>query len=159
MLSSAPARRREIPGADAARTSSLARKGSSAPAVLVRFTNPPTEITYSLLRIVAGLLFAFHGAQKIFGFHSAHQPAVGSQVWIGGIIELVCGLAIALGFHTRLAAFLASGTMAVAYTQFHWKLAWGERFWPAVNQGELALVYAFLFLFMACRGGGKWSLR
>ena len=62
--------------------------------MLVRFTNPPTEITYSLLRIVAGLLFAFHGAQKIFGFHSAHQPAVGSQVWIGGIIELVCGLAI-----------------------------------------------------------------
>ena len=127
--------------------------------MFARLSNPPSEITYSLLRIAAGLMFAFHGAQKLFGFHSAHQPAFGSQVWIGGVIELVCGLAIALGFHTRLAAFLASGTMAVAYTQFHWKLAWGERFWPAVNQGELALLYAFLFLFMACRGGGKWSLR
>lgn len=127
--------------------------------MFLRFTNPPTEITYSLLRVVAGLMFAFHGAQKLFGFHSAQQPAFGSQEWIGGIIEFVCGLAIALGFHTRLAAFLASGTMAVAYTQFHWKLAWNERFWPTVNHGELALLYAFLFLFMACRGGGKWSLR
>ena len=48
--------------------------------------------------------------------------------------------------------------MAVAYVQFHWKLDLGERFWPAVNQGELALLYAFLFLFMACRGGGKWAV-
>lgn len=124
-----------------------------------RFKQPPTETTYALLRIMSGLLFSFHGIQKVFGFHAKAQPAIGSQVWIGGVIEVVCGLCIALGVYTRLAAFLASGTMAVAYTQFHWKLDLGDRFWPAVNQGELALVYAFLFLFMACRGSGKWALR
>jgi putative oxidoreductase len=126
--------------------------------VFARLKQPPTETTYALLRFVAGLMFTFHGAQKLFGFHAKSQPPLGSQVWFGGIIELVCGLAIALGFYTRCAAFLASGTMAVAYVQFHWKLDLGERFWPAVNQGELALLYAFLFLFMACRGGGKWAV-
>lgn len=127
--------------------------------VFDRFKQPPTETTYALLRVMAGLLFSFHGFQKVFGFHAKAQPPVGSQVWIGGVIEVVCGLCIALGVYTRPAAFLASGTMAVAYTQFHWKLDLGDRFWPAVNQGELALLYAFLFLFMACRGAGKWALR
>jgi putative oxidoreductase len=127
--------------------------------VFARLKQPPTETSYALLRIVSGLMFAFHGVQKLFGFHSKVQPPVGSQVWFGGIIELVCGLAIALGVYPRCAAFLASGTMAVAYLQFHWKLQLGERFWPAVNQGELALLYAFLFLFIACRGGGKWTVR
>lgn len=127
--------------------------------VFERLKQPPTETTYALLRIMSGLLFSFHGFQKVLGFHARSQPPVGSQVWIGGVIEIVCGLCIALGFYTRLAAFLASGTMAVAYTQFHWKLDLGDRFWPAVNQGELALLYAFLFLFMACRGSGKWALR
>jgi putative oxidoreductase len=127
--------------------------------MFARLKQPPTETTFFLLRVVSGLMFSFHGVQKLFGFHSQFQPAVGTQIWVGGLIELVTGLAIALGVYTRCAAFLASGTMAVAYTQFHWKLALGERFWPAVNQGELALLYAFLFLFIACRGGGKWTLR
>jgi len=89
----------------------------------------------------------------------AQQPAlvVGSQMWFGGIIELVTGLAIAAGAFTSWAAFLASGTMAVAYVQFHWKLQFGAQFFPAVNQGELALLYSFLFLYIACRGGGRWS--
>ncbi|MEY4548049.1 MAG: hypothetical protein RL685_4244 [Pseudomonadota bacterium] len=126
--------------------------------MFARLKQPPTETTYVLLRVVAGLMFSFHGIQKVFGFHAKAQPPIGSQVWIGGVIEVVCGLCIALGVYTRSAAFLASGTMAVAYTQFHWKLDLGERFWPAVNQGELALLYAFLFLFMACRGSGKWAL-
>jgi putative oxidoreductase len=127
--------------------------------MFARLKQPPTETSYFLLRVVAGLMFAFHGAQKLFGFQATHQPPVGSQVWFGGIIEFVGGLAIALGLYTRCAAFVASGTMAVAYVQFHWRLALGERFWPAINQGELALLYAFLFLFIACRGGGKWALR
>jgi len=127
--------------------------------MFARLKQPPTETSYFLLRVVAGLMFAFHGVQKSFGFLAKAQPPVGSQVWFGGIIELVGGLAIALGVYTRCAAFVASGTMAVAYVQFHWRLALGERFWPAINQGELALLYAFLFLFIACRGGGKWTLR
>ena len=117
------------------------------------------ETAYALLRIVSGLAFSFHGMQKIFGILSKHQPEVGSQLWIGGLIELIAGLLIAMGRYTRLAAFLASGTMAVAYTQFHWKLALDRNFFPAVNQGELALIYAFLFLFISARGDGKWSLK
>jgi putative oxidoreductase len=117
-----------------------------------------SDIAYALLRIVAGLMFSFHGMQKLFGVLSQFKPPVGSQLWFGGIIELVCGLAIAAGLLTRWAALLASGTMAVAYVQFHWKLDFGGKFFPTVNQGELALLYAFLFLFIAARGGGPWSV-
>src|SRR5678815_966368 len=98
--------------------------------------------------------------QKILGvLPPAEQGpiAVGTQMWYGGMIELTCGLAIAFGVLTSWAAFLASGTMAVAYIQFHWKGQLGAQFFPAVNKGELALLYSFLFLYIACRGGGRWS--
>lgn len=117
-----------------------------------------SDHTYALLRIVSGLLLAFHGLQKIFGVVSGFQPPVGSQLWIGGLIELVGGLAILVGFQTQLAAFLCSGMMAVAYMQFHWKFQFGAAFWPAVNKGELAVVFCFLFLFIAAKGGVKWCL-
>jgi len=120
--------------------------------------NPFAELSYSLLRMVSGLLFAFHGVQKVFGVLIDQAPAFGTQLWVGGVIELVCGLAIFLGLSTSLAAFLASGTMAVAYFQFHWMFQTDEQFFPAVNKGELAVVYCFLFLYVACRGGGAWSL-
>ena len=113
---------------------------------------------YALMRIVAGFMFAFHGAQKILGVLSEFQPPVGSQLWFGGIIELVGGLAVMLGVQTRVAAFLCSGMMAVAYFQFHWKFQIGPEFFPALNKGELAALYCFVFLFIACRGGIKWSL-
>ena len=115
---------------------------------------------YAALRIVAGAAFSFHGVQKIFGWlGQGHAPSVGSQLWVGGIIELVCGTLIALGLFTRPAAFLASGTMAVAYLQFHWKLAFADWKWlPAINKGELALIYCSLFLFIFARGAGSASL-
>ena len=114
--------------------------------------------TYALLRIMAGFMFAMHGVQKIFGVLTERETEVFSQLWIGGIIELVCGILILIGFQTRWAAFLASGTMAVAYFQFHWKFQFGAAFFPVVNQGELAVLYCFVFLFMATRGGVKWCL-
>jgi putative oxidoreductase len=126
--------------------------------MLTRLLAPRADLAYTLLRVVSGLAFSFHGMQKIFGVLTENHPAIGSQIWIGGVIELVCGLAIAIGLQTRWAAFLSSGTMAVAYTQFHWKGALDADFFPAVNKGELALVYAFLFLYVACRGGGRWSV-
>ena len=126
--------------------------------MISRILSPRVDVAYTLLRVFAGLMFAFHGMQKVLGVLSPMQPPVGSQLWIGGVIELVCGLAIAAGFLTRWTAFLASGTMAVAYIQFHWKLKFGSAFFPAVNQGELALVYCFLFLFIACRGAGPHSV-
>lgn len=126
--------------------------------MLARFLEPRTEAVYAALRIVAGLLFSFHGMQKILGVLTEQQPPVGSQLWIGGLIELVAGLLIAVGLLTVWAAFLASGTMAVAYCQFHWKFAFDSNFFPAVNRGELAVIYAFVFLYIACRGAGIASV-
>lgn len=117
-----------------------------------------TDQAYALMRIVAGFMFSFHGAQKILGILSDFQPALGSQLWFGGLIELICGLLIMVGFQTRWAALLASGEMAVAYFQFHWKLQLGPKFFPTINKGELAALYCFVFLFIACRGGAIWCL-
>jgi putative oxidoreductase len=126
--------------------------------MLNRFLEAQTERAYALLRIVSGLLFTFHGFQKLFGFLGGHLQSPGSQLWFGAIIEVVCGLAIAFGAFTRWAGFLASGTMAVAYVQFHWKLRFDAAFFPAINQGELAVIDCFLFLLLACKGGGEWSV-
>jgi len=117
-----------------------------------------SDHAYGLLRIVAGFLFAFHGAQKILGVFSSFRPEFGTQLWFGGIIELVGGLAVMVGLGTRCAAFLCSGTMAVAYFQFHWKLQGGRMILPAMNAGEPAVIYCFLFLFIACRGAVKWGI-
>lgn len=113
---------------------------------------------YALLRMVAGAMFLCHGLQKVFGAFGGEQAPAGSQLWIGGLIELACGAAIALGLLTSLAAFLASGEMAVAYIQFHWQLRFDSGFLPIVNLGELALLYSFVFLYVACRGDGMWAL-
>jgi putative oxidoreductase len=117
-----------------------------------------TEGAYALLRIVAGFMFSFHGMQMILGLLAQSQPPVGSQLWFGGLIELLGGLTVMLGIQTRTAAFICSGTMAVAYAQFHWKFQFDARFFPGVNQGELAALYAFVFLLIACKGVGKWGI-
>lgn len=116
------------------------------------------QSAYVLLRVVTGLLFCQHGGQKLLGWFGG-MPAgvtapVGSQIWIGGVLELVGGAAILLGLFTRPVAFVLSGTMAVAYFQFHQP----GGFWPIENQGELAVLYCFIFLYMAGHGGGAWSL-
>ena len=126
--------------------------------VLETFLRARTEGAYAALRIVAGLLYAFHGVQIVFGVLSNVHPPVGSQIWIGGVLELVTGLMVAAGVLTSWAAFVASGTMAVAYVQFHWKLQGGPNFFPAINQGEAALLNAFLFLYIGCRGAGRFSV-
>jgi putative oxidoreductase len=124
----------------------------------MRFMQRFAEPAFLLLRVVAGLMFGFHGLQKIFGVLSEFHPAFPTQIWFGGMIELVAGILIALGLWTRCAAFVASGEMAVAYIQFHWKLAVGAAFFPAVNKGEMALLYCVLFFYIACRGPGPFSL-
>ncbi len=117
-----------------------------------------SDHAYALMRIAAGFMFAFHGCQKILGILSDFRPPLGSQLWFGGLIELIGGLMIMLGWRSRWAAFICSGEMAVAYIQFHWKFQLGAKFFPAVNNGELAVLYAFVFLLIACRGGVKWSV-
>jgi putative oxidoreductase len=111
-----------------------------------------------LFRFVAGAMFMCHGLAKIFGVLGNTVP-VGSQMWVGGLIELSAGLFIALGLLTRIAAFLAAGQMAVAYCQFHFKLQLAGLHWvPVINKGELALLYGVAFLWLATRGPGAWSL-
>jgi putative oxidoreductase len=119
-----------------------------------------SDLLYGVLRIVAGLLFACHGAQKLLGMFGGMdgggaRAEIASQMGLAGIIELVAGLLILLGLFTSWAAFIASGQMAVAYFMAHA----GGGFWPIQNQGELAVLYCFLFLFIASRGGGKLALR
>ncbi len=115
--------------------------------------------SYIALRIVAGTMFALHGAQKVLGVLTTKPgPEMWSQIWFGGVIELVCGVLIAIGLFTRPAAFLAAGTMAVAYIQFHWKGAMDSNLLPIVNGGELALLYCFVFLAILAHGPGTASL-
>ena len=113
---------------------------------------------YALLRIITGIMFAFHGAQKLFGVLGGFRPPAGSELWFAGIIELCGGLAVMLGLGTRVAAFLCSGEMAVAYFQAHWKFQMGSQFFPVVNKGELAVLYCFVFLLIATKGTVKWGL-
>jgi putative oxidoreductase len=110
---------------------------------------------YALLRIVAGLLFAQHGAQKLLGVLGGHQVAIASQFGLAGIIELVGGVMIAVGMYASLIGFIASGEMAVAYFQNHAP----QGFWPVQNGGELAVLYCFVFLYIAARGNGAWSFQ
>lgn len=124
----------------------------------MKFLAKFSDTAYALLRIVAGILYAFHGAQKLFGVLGGTQASMFSQLWFAGVIELVGGLAIALGLGTRIAAFIASGEMAVAYFQVHWKLLMTSQIFPIINHGELAVLYCFLFLFVATRGPVKWGL-
>jgi putative oxidoreductase len=110
--------------------------------------------TYVLLRIFAGLLFACHGAQKLFGVLGGHRMPLAGQMGAAGIIEFVGGILIALGLLTSIAAIVAAGEMAVAYFQAHMP----RGLWPIQNQGELAVLYFFIFLYIATRGAGQWGL-
>ena len=113
-----------------------------------------SEHTYALLRVFSGAMFACHGAQKLFGALGGHQNLQDPLIVTGGVIEFVGGLLIALGLFASYAAFIASGEMAVAYFKVHAP----NGFWPVVNKGELAVVYCFLFLYIAARGSGRFSI-
>ena len=112
---------------------------------------------YAVMRIVVGLLFFCHGLQKVFGLFGGVNGAAApllSLLGIAGLIELVTGALIAVGFAAGTAAFIASGQMAVAYFAGHFPAG----SWPIQNDGELAVLYCFVFLYMATRGSGIWSV-
>lgn len=119
-------------------------------ALLSRVEGP----AYALLRIVSGLLFLFHGLQKLFGMYGGKVMPLMSQAGLAGVIELTAGVMIMIGLFTSIAAVIASGEMAAAYFIAHAP----RGFWPIENGGELAVLYCFIFLFIAARGSGIWSV-
>ena len=122
------------------------------------------ELTHSALRIMAGFMFLWHGCQKLFGFAGSPAAELLSQRGLGGVIEFFGGLLICVGLYTRWSAFIASGTMAVAYWQFHAfrESSWSEHgalaWLPLLNGGELAALYCFVFLFLWANGPGLYSV-
>jgi putative oxidoreductase len=108
----------------------------------------------SILRIVAGLLFMEHGLSKYIGFPVTPAFHVAGILWAAGAIEIVAGALIAVGLFTRLAAFIASGEMAVGYFMSHFP----KSFFPLVNGGDAAVLFCFIFLFFALEGGGPWGI-
>jgi putative oxidoreductase len=110
---------------------------------------------YALMRMVVGFLFLWHGVQKLFGFPMPMPPGVPAFItYVAGPIELIAGTLVMVGLCAPWAAFLASGQMAVAYWMAHGTKA----LLPIQNQGELAVLYCFVFLYISARGSGIWSL-
>lgn len=116
------------------------------------------QVTYFLFRVVAGFLFLQAGGLILFGWYGGmpggQSVTLMSQTGIGGILEFFGGIAIMLGLFTRPVAFILSGMMAVAYWQFHAP----NGAWPVQNQGMPAVLFCFIFLYMAAKGAGDWSL-
>ena len=118
-----------------------------------------SRFAYAIMRFVVGAAFAQHGAQKLLGVFGGMDGAGGSVeiislMGVAGVIELGGGALVALGLLTRLAALLCSGLMASAYFMAHA----GRGFWPIENEGELAVLFCFVFLYIACQGAGALSL-
>jgi putative oxidoreductase len=113
-----------------------------------------TEISYALMRVMSGLLFVCHGAQKLLGSFGGKADTSNTLMLVAGIIELGGGLLMAVGLFTRVAAFIASGEMAAAYFIAHFPMG----LVPLQNGGELAVLYCFAFLYIATRGPGMCSL-
>lgn len=111
----------------------------------------------AVLRIIVALLFIEHGAQKLFSFPVPPpfpNPAAFSLLWVAAVIEVVGGTLLLIGLATRPVAFILSGQMAVAY----WMAHAPRGFFPAVNGGEPAILFCFVFLYLAAAGPGAWSL-
>lgn len=119
-----------------------------------RWLNQFSDNIYSVMRIVVGLLFVCHGAQKLFGLLGGKVEISTPMMLFAGVIEFVGGGLVALGLFASYAAFLSSGEMAVAYFMVHAP----NSFFPIVNKGELAVLYCFIFFYIAARGSGKLSL-
>ena len=123
------------------------------------FLNAWSPRILSVLRIITGFLFLWHGSQKLFGFPPSAQGGGGGPtgiILVAGILEFFGGLLILFGLFTRWTAFVLSGLMAVAYWMAHGTN--GKGFLPLLNGGELAVLYCFVFLYFFFAGGGTWSL-
>jgi putative oxidoreductase len=112
-------------------------------------------VLLALLRIVTGLLFVEHATSKFFAFPVPFPVhPLPPMLMAAGVVELVAGVLITIGLFTRLAAFIASGEMAIGYFMMHFP----QGFWPVVNKGEAAILFCFVFLYLASAGPGAWSI-
>jgi putative oxidoreductase len=119
-----------------------------------RWLSKKSDFLYAVMRLMVGLLFACHGVQKLFGMLGGQSQVSNPVLLAAGIIELVGGGFVAIGLWTSYAAFIASGEMAVAYFMAHA----AKGLWPIQNKGELAVLYCFVFLYIASRGSGVLSV-
>lgn len=120
----------------------------------MKFLDQFTEQAYALLRIASGLMFMAHGVQKYFDFPTEFPWPLSSMTTAAGGVELIGGTLIVLGLFTRPVAFICSGMSAVGY----WMVHGSQGFYPIANGGEIIALYSFIFLFIATRGAGIWSL-
>lgn len=125
----------------------------------LRLHSPPGWQALGLLRIVTALIFLAHGTMKFFGWPAppselAVMLVPGTLMWWSGILEVVFGPLLLLGLFTRPVALFASGEMAVGYFTIHAP----DAFWPAINDGDAAILYTFVFLMFAAAGPGAWSV-
>jgi putative oxidoreductase len=109
---------------------------------------------YSILRILVGFLFLWHGSQKLFSFPPAGHGMPGYIIFVAGPIEFLGGFLVMIGLWTHWAAFICSGEMAYAY----WFVHGTHVLLPIQNGGELAVIYCFLFLYISTRGSGVFSV-
>lgn len=121
----------------------------------MKFLENYSDQAYALLRITTAFVFFFHGTQKLLGFPPAQWESPWHVHYIAGGIELVGGVLIMIGLFTRPAAFLASGLMAAAYWTAHFST---EKYLPIMNGGDAAVMYCFIFLYVATKGAGIWSV-
>lgn len=122
---------------------------------MASFMAPFSNQLYAVLRIVVGFTFLWHGVQQLFEFPGGGPEGIPDfVVYVGGPIELIGGILVMIGLMTRWAAFLCSGMMAAAY----WLAHGTKALLPIMNGGELAVLYCFVFLFIAAQGSGIWSV-
>lgn len=121
---------------------------------MAKFLGRYADHIYAVTRVVVGLMFACHGAQKLFGVLGGTRQLDDPEGLLAGSIEFLGGSMVALGLFTSIAAFVASGEMAIAYFKAHAPIG----FWPILNGGEWAVFYCFFFLYVAARGSGRFAL-
>jgi putative oxidoreductase len=138
----------------------LTHKMKIAQPFAMNFLNRYADPVYCIMRIIVGLMFACHGGQLVLGMFGGMPGSDKPMMVGGGSVQLIGGFLIAFGLLTRLAAFISSGEMAVAYFMLHvGSAATPEaKFFPILNHGELAVFYCWVFFFMVFYGAGRWSI-
>jgi len=126
--------------------------------MLPKMLDDQKDRVHGLLRIAAGFMFAMHGTEKVIGYPPGGMMQVASEPWLLGLVEILAGILVMVGLFTAYGAFVASILCFVGYCRYHWQFQFDRYAFPAINGGEMTLLYALVFLYLACKGGGLWSV-